>query len=89
MIASTLKPVRDVRAYEKLAFSLGETSKYRLNIIGFSDERAVESGNYRFFSSMSHFGSKLDRLLAQVRFAKKLLDLSQNCSSAARMNTCL
>lgn len=75
LIASTLKPVRDVRAYEKLAFSLGETSKYRLNIIGFSDEKAVESGNYRFFSSMSHFGSTVDRLLAQVRFAKKLLDL--------------
>ena len=75
LIASTLKPVRDVRAFEKLALSLGETSKYRVNIIGFSDEKAVESGKYRFFSSMSHYESKMDRILAQVRFAKKLLVL--------------
>ena len=75
LIASTLKPVRDIRAFEKLAFSLGETSKYRLNIIGFSDEKPADEGKYRFFSSMSHYGSKVDRLLAQVRFAKKLLDL--------------
>ena len=75
LIASTLKPVRDVRAFEKLALSLGETSKYRVNIIGFSDEKAVESGKYRFFSSMSHYESKMDRILAQVRFAKKLLEL--------------
>lgn len=75
VIASTLKPIEDVRAFQKLALSLGETNKYSLNIIGFSSEKAVEVGNYRFFSSMSHFGSKVDRVLAQVRFAKKLLDL--------------
>lgn len=75
LIASTLKPVRDVRAFEKLALSLGETSKYRLNIIGFSDEKPAEEGKYRFFSSMSHFGSMVDRLLAQVRFIKRLVQL--------------
>lgn len=75
LIASTLKPVRDVRAFEKLALSLGETSKYRLNIIGFSEEKAVETGKYRFFSSMSHYGSKVDRILAQVRFLKKLIQI--------------
>lgn len=75
LIASTLKPVRDVRAFEKLAQSLGETSKYRLNIIGFSEEKPADEGKYRFFSSMSHFDSTIDRLFAQVRFLTKLFQI--------------
>lgn len=68
LIASTLKPIKDIRAYGKLALSLGETNKYRLNIIGFSPKKPKSDSGIRFFSSMSHFDSSLDRLLAQYRF---------------------
>lgn len=69
LIASTLKPVRDSRAFEKLAQSLGETNKYEVNIIGFSPEKPDSTPGFRFFSSMSHFHSIWDRVLAQVRFS--------------------
>lgn len=75
LIASTLKPIRDVRAFDKLALSLGETNKYRLFIIGFSPKKPKNDSEIRFFSSMSHFHSSLDRLLAQVRFARIMLKI--------------
>lgn len=73
LIASTLKPVLDVRAFDKLALSLGETNKYSLFIIGFSAKRPKSKPGFRFFSSMSHFDSRLDRLLAQGRFLLRLI----------------
>ncbi|TDQ18979.1 glycosyltransferase involved in cell wall biosynthesis [Algoriphagus boseongensis] len=75
LIASTLKPIQDVRAYEKLALSLGETNKYSLNIIGFSSKKPQQKEEIRFFSSMSHFQSTWDRLLAQWRFCKVLFSV--------------
>lgn len=73
LIASTLKPIRDIRAFGKLALSLGETNKYRLNIIGFSPKKPKSASGIRFFSSMSHFDSIWDRILAQPRFLICLL----------------
>jgi glycosyltransferase involved in cell wall biosynthesis len=73
LIASTLKPIRDVRAFGKLALSLSETNTYQLNIIGFSPKKPKSEQGIRFFSSMSHFGSPIDRLLIQARFIKCLL----------------
>jgi glycosyltransferase involved in cell wall biosynthesis len=75
LIASTLKPVLDVRAFGKLALSLGETNKYRLFIIGFSPKRPGPLPGFRFFSSMGHFDSHVDRLLAQGRFLYRLLKI--------------
>ena len=75
LIASTLKPIRDPRAYEKLALSLGETNKYNLNIIGFSSKKAKSTSQIRFFSSMSVFHSIWDRILAQGRFVKCLFQV--------------
>lgn len=75
MIASTLKPILDVRAFGKLAFSLGETNTYRLFIIGFSAKRPISIPGFRFFSSMRHFGSRIDRMLSQVRFAFRLFQV--------------
>lgn len=75
LIASTLKPILDVRAFGKLALSLGETNKYRLFIIGFSPKRPISIPEIRFYSSMSHFDSRVDRLLAQVRFLFRLLKI--------------
>ncbi|MBN7810817.1 hypothetical protein J0A68_07615 [Algoriphagus sp. H41] len=75
LIASTLKPIRDVRAFGKLARSLGETNTYELNIIGFSPKKPESEPGIRFFSSMGHFGSRPDRLLSQLRFLKCLLQV--------------
>jgi glycosyltransferase involved in cell wall biosynthesis len=75
LIASTLKPVQDVRAFEKLAQSLGETNKYSLFIIGFCPKKPKSPKGFRFFSSMSHYDSRLDRMLAQVRFLVRLLQI--------------
>ncbi len=74
-IASTLKPLLDVRAFEKLALSLGETNTYSLFIIGFSRKRLPSIPGFRFFSSMSHFDSRLDRIFAQLRFLLRLLQV--------------
>ncbi|MFN3996446.1 glycosyltransferase [Algoriphagus sp.] len=75
IIASTLKPIMDVRAFGKLALSLGETNTYSLFIIGFSPKRPISIPGFRFFSSMSHFDSRLDRVMAQFRFLFRLLQV--------------
>jgi glycosyltransferase involved in cell wall biosynthesis len=75
MIASTLKPILDVRAFGKLAFSLGETNTYRLFIIGFSSKRPISLFGFRFFSSLSVFDSRLDRIFAQLRFSLRLIQV--------------
>jgi glycosyltransferase involved in cell wall biosynthesis len=75
LIASTLKPILDVRAFGKLAFSLGETNTYRVFIIGFSAKRPISIPGFRFFSSMSHFDSRVDRILAQVRFGFRVIQV--------------
>ncbi|MDF2157906.1 glycosyltransferase [Algoriphagus sp. CAU 1675] len=75
LIASVLKPIHDSRAYEKLALSMRETNKYRVNIIGFSSKRVPKDPKIRFFNSMSHSYSLLDRLWAQVRFLKTLYEV--------------
>lgn len=73
LIASTLKPIQDVRAFGKLALSLGETNTYSLFIIGFSAKRPSSTPGFRFFSSMSHFDSRLDRIFSQLRFIYRLI----------------
>ncbi|WP_111671238.1 glycosyltransferase family protein [Algoriphagus litoralis] len=75
LIASTLKPVNDVRAFGKLGLSIGETNTYSLFIIGFSAKRPISFPGFRFFSSMSHFGSRFDRMLSQVRFVCRLIQV--------------
>ncbi|WP_026951730.1 glycosyltransferase family protein [Algoriphagus mannitolivorans] len=75
LIASTLKPVKDTRAYEKLALSLGETNKYRLNIIGFSSKKPKSDHQIRFFLAMSDYHSRWDRIAAQWRLIKRLFQI--------------
>jgi len=43
IIASVLKPVTDARLFEKLALSLAQTNKYRINIIGFVAKKNAEA----------------------------------------------
>jgi len=75
LIASTLKPIMDVRAFGKLALSIGETNTNSLFIIGFSPKRPISLPGFRFFSSMRHFDSRLDRVLAQFRFLFRLVQV--------------
>jgi glycosyltransferase involved in cell wall biosynthesis len=75
LIASTLKPIRDVRAYQKLALSLSETNTYKVNIIGFSPKKPKSEPGIRSFSSMSRFDSPFDRVLAQGRFVRCILQV--------------
>jgi glycosyltransferase involved in cell wall biosynthesis len=75
VIASTLKPVNDIRAYEKVALSLGETNKYQLNIIGFFEEKLPENTGIRFFSGIRHYNSITERILIQFKFSYQILKI--------------
>ncbi len=72
LIASSLKPAKDVRAWEKLGKSLRETSKYSLNFIGFSLKKLEKEDEVHFFSSNLNSRSRLGRLLSGFKFLKVL-----------------
>lgn len=75
LLASSLKPVKDVRAWEKLGHSLRETNTYSLNIIGFSGKMHQQEDGVNFFSSQSSFDSKWKRVISQLRFIKLLVQI--------------
>lgn len=68
LIASTLKPVHDTRAWEKFGLSLRETNKYEINIIGFSTKKIEISHKVKFYASGATSDSLLSRLKAQQLF---------------------
>ncbi|MHA7128643.1 glycosyltransferase [Algoriphagus namhaensis] len=74
LIASSLKPVRDTRAWEKFGLSLRETNKYEINIIGFSPKKEEISDKVRFVDSGARVGDDKTRLLALFRFRKLVLE---------------
>lgn len=75
LIASSLKPVKDVRAWEKLGRSLRETNTYSVNIIGFSGKMLEQENDVNFFSSESSFHSKWKRVTSQLRFTRLLFQI--------------
>lgn len=75
LIASSLKPVKDVRAWEKLGRSLRETNTYSLNFIGFSGKMLEQKNEVNFFSSESSFHSKWKRVTSQLRFTRLLFQI--------------
>jgi len=75
LIASSLKPVKDIRAWGKLGISIRETSKYSLNIIGFSAKKIEKSEEVNFYSSMAFSRSRWDRIRAMARFTELLLKI--------------
>jgi glycosyltransferase involved in cell wall biosynthesis len=75
VIASSLKPATDVRAWGKLGISLRETSKYKVNIIGFSAKKIEKSNEVNFYSSFAYNRSRWNRLLALARFTQLLLKI--------------
>lgn len=72
LLASSLKPVKDVRAWGKLGRSLRETNTYSLNIIGFSGKMLEREDGVNFFTSKSSFDSKWKRVFSQLRFISLL-----------------
>ncbi|MDI1323430.1 MAG: hypothetical protein PSV36_11820 [Algoriphagus sp.] len=75
LLASSLKPVKDVRAWEKLGRSLRETNTYSLNIIGFSGKMLEQEDGVNFYSSNSSFHSKWKRVISQLRFIRLLIQI--------------
>ena len=75
LLASSLKPVKDVRAWEKLGRSLRETNTYSLNIIGFSGKMLEQGDGINFYSSKSSFDSKWKRVISQLRFISLLVQI--------------
>ena len=75
LLASSLKPVKDVRAWEKLGHSLRETNTYSLNIIGFSGKIHEQEEGVNFYSSQSSFDSTWKRVISQLRFIRLLVKI--------------
>ncbi|WP_100626903.1 glycosyltransferase family protein [Algoriphagus formosus] len=68
LIASSLKPAKDARAFWRLGQTLRETNKYDLNFIGFSSKAASSPQNDRFFISITNTKSQLERIVSIFRF---------------------
>ena len=73
VLASLLKPVNDPRMFEKMGRSLAETTKYRVNIIGFFTKNIPDHPGIRFFPVFSFKRLSLARLLAPVTYGQILL----------------
>ncbi|MBN3581983.1 glycosyltransferase [Algoriphagus aestuarii] len=73
LIASSIKPLKDTRAWEKLGISLRETNRYDLNIIGFSKKKQENLEGFKCFPSIIGKSTKWKRVLSQLRFLKTLL----------------
>ncbi|EFK94989.1 lps biosynthesis rfbu related protein [sediment metagenome] len=72
VIASVLKPLKDPRLYYRFAFSLRETNKYLINIIGFSTKKETDEKNIKFHSLFWKKRNDPSRLIVGFRFIKTL-----------------
>ncbi|MBD3627054.1 glycosyltransferase [Cyclobacterium sp.] len=75
VLASILKPVNDSRMLFKLGFSLRETNKYHLNIIGFSSKKIPISENINFKVIFSKNRTHPSRILVPFKFFFQLLKI--------------
>ena len=72
LIASSLKPAKDTRAWGKLGLSLQETGLYRLNFMGFSQTPLKNCKDEKYYTSVSNTHSTWGRLFSQLTFLKVL-----------------
>src|SRR5690606_31766553 len=72
VIASELKPVTEPRAFHKLALSLRETNKYRINIIGFCSKKKPVLEDLLFTGIFCRPRSHPSRLLASLKFLREI-----------------
>lgn len=73
VIASTLKPVNDVRAYEKLAQSIAKTNKYQVNIIGNGGKKEHDDKRISFYAHLINRNSVLKRIVLREKIFFKIL----------------
>lgn len=74
-VASVLKPVKDPRAYHRFGFSLRETNKYEINIIGFSTKIEPAEGELHFHTLFSSKRTSLKRLAVPFLFFHKIFQI--------------
>ncbi|WP_141107398.1 glycosyltransferase family protein [Belliella buryatensis] len=72
VIASLLKPLKDSRAFYRMALSLRETNKYHLNIIGFSTKKEDDQKDIYFYSLYESDRTALKRLFVAYKFLRLL-----------------
>lgn len=70
LIASTLKPLKDPRAYYRFGLSLRETNKYQINIIGFSTKKEADEKNIKFHPLFLEKRKGFSRIFAGYNFFK-------------------
>lgn len=75
ILAAVLKPVDDSRILYKLGFSMRETNKYDLNIIGFSSKKTPKIKNIRFIEIFSKSRSHPGRLRVPFSFLFHLFNI--------------
>ncbi len=74
-IASVLKPLKDSRAFYRIALSLRETNKYHLNIIGFSLKKESDQEGISFFSLFESKRTAFKRLFVGIKFLSLLIKI--------------
>jgi len=72
VIASVLKPLKDPRLYYRFAFSLRETNKYLINIIGFSIKKEPDEKNIKFHPVFWKNRNHPSRSITGLRLIKTL-----------------
>jgi len=75
VIASVLKPVDDTRMYEKFGFSLSQTNKYDINIIGFYTKNIPEDPSITFLRLYNFSRLSFKRLFAPLRCLRAIIKL--------------
>lgn len=75
IIASVLKPTADSRMLYKFGFSLRETSKYDVYILGFSEKKYRKINKIHLYSLFSKTRKHPSRILAPVRLIRLLLKI--------------
>lgn len=75
VFASVLKPVDEPRMYSKMGRSLAQTYKYDVNIIGFESKNLIKDPLISFWPLFRFKRISLARLLAPLKFFRKLFHL--------------
>jgi hypothetical protein len=79
-ISSLLKPVNDVRMYEKFALGIAKHTDFSVEVIGFASDKLPETSKIKFHSLFSFQRLSWKRLLAGLDFYKKILQLKVDVS---------
>lgn len=74
-IANTLKPVDDVRGFEKIAQSIAKTNKYQVNIIGNASKKASNVPSIDFIPHAINRRNFLSRLVLRAKILRTILKI--------------